>query len=122
MTSSEKKRAKMTFDRVDNTNEAVAAGKSSDRANDKSNLDDSFKDTTKLQTNISGTADCGTSQSDRTFYKKLNMAMEEETEEEAKEAKLRQALLWPGGEKWRVKSETPLRVKKQSPLRQVMFA
>ncbi|TGO69938.1 hypothetical protein BOTNAR_0005g00200 [Botryotinia narcissicola] len=122
MTNSENKRAKMTFDRVNNTNEAATASELSDRASDKSNLDDSLKDTTKLQTNTKGKADCGTSQSDRTFYKKVNMAMEEETEEEAKEAKLREALLWPGGEEWKVKSETPLRVKKQSPLRQVMFA
>ncbi|KAF7884876.1 hypothetical protein EAF00_010694 [Botryotinia globosa] len=121
MTSSENKKAKMTFDRVDDTNEAAAAGKSSDRTSDKSNLDDSLKDTTKLQTDTNGKAGCGTSQSGLTFYKKLNMAMKEETEE-AKEAKLREALLWPGGEEWRVKSETPLRVKKQSPLRQVMFA
>ncbi|TGO43314.1 hypothetical protein BHYA_0002g01190 [Botrytis hyacinthi] len=125
MNNSEDKRAKMTFNRVDGINEADAAGELPDRANDKSNLNDSLKNTSKLQTDISGTVDCRMSHFDRMFYKKLEslkMAIEKETKETAKEAKFREALLWPGGEEWRVKSQTPLRVKKQSPLRQVMFA
>ncbi|THV51554.1 hypothetical protein BGAL_0107g00270 [Botrytis galanthina] len=119
MTNGENKREKMTSDRVDDTNEAAAAGKLPDRASDKSNLEDSLEDTTKLQININGKVDCEMSRFERFFYK---MKTQKETKESAEDARLREALLWPGGEEWRVKSETPLRVKKQSPLRQVMSA
>ncbi|KAF7940221.1 uncharacterized protein EAE98_000348 [Botrytis deweyae] len=121
MTNSENKRAKMTSDRVDDTKEAVDVGKLPDGASNKNNLDDSLKDTTNLQINISGIAGCEMSHFDRVFYKKLNMAIEKEAKEKVEDSKLREALLWPGGEEWRVKSETPLWVKKQSPLREVMF-
>ncbi|TGO22532.1 hypothetical protein BPAE_0164g00190 [Botrytis paeoniae] len=90
MTNSENKRAKMTFDRVDDTNEAVAAGELPDPAGDKSDLDDSLKDMTKLQVNISGVVDCGMSLLKSVFYKKLailNMAIKTEAKGKKEESK-----------------------------------
>ncbi|TGO59737.1 hypothetical protein BCON_0041g00010 [Botryotinia convoluta] len=105
-------RAKMTFDWVDDTNEAVAAGELPDLASDKSNLDDSLKDMTKFQVNISGMVACGMSLLKSLFYKKLgilNMAMEIEAKEKVEALELQEAKLWPGGGRWRVKNQTPLR-------------
>ncbi|KAF5876187.1 uncharacterized protein Bfra_002589 [Botrytis fragariae] len=117
MANGENQRAKMTFDRVDDTNKAVAAGELPDPVSDEGNLDDSLKDVTNLQINISGIVDSGMSSFESVFHNKLanlKMATETEAKEKVEAFELQGAALWPISRR--------RRVKKQTPLRQVMLA
>ncbi|KAF7899196.1 uncharacterized protein EAF01_008409 [Botrytis porri] len=117
MTNSENKTAKMAFDWVDDTNEAVAAGELPDLTSDQSDLDDAVKDTTKIQVNIGGVVASGIDRLKKVFYKKLGMlnkAKETESKEMIEAFELQEATLWAGGRR--------RAVKKPNPLREVMFA
>ncbi|TEY81825.1 hypothetical protein BOTCAL_0031g00170 [Botryotinia calthae] len=102
----------MTFNWVDDTNEAVAAGELPDLASDAINLNDPFNDVTDFQLNISEMIACGTSLLKCLFYKKFgiqNMGKEWAAKEKVEELKKQEARLSPDDGKWRVKSQSPLR-------------
>ncbi|EMR80611.1 hypothetical protein BcDW1_10771 [Botrytis cinerea BcDW1] len=102
----------MTFNWVDDTNEAVAAGELPDLASDAINLNNSFNDVTDFQVNISGMIDCGISLLKCLFYKKFgiqNMGREMAAKEKVAELEAQAAKSSPDDGKWRVKTQSPLR-------------